>query len=319
LVITARHCVAAAPESFSDCSLASFGDIDIKPGGLVLTTRTNLDDGLVPGAVNYKNKSVFVPANKGYCGTDIALVILDKNVPASEAIPATPALNSATAYGTALTAVGYGFSSPGALGTQGIRRVREKLGFVPLSPSELYVAEGGVCQADSGSNAFAQESIDNWKAGKGSPITLGPLSRGLTNGAKCTDAVYTRLDAHAAWIKTIAIQAAQEGGYPVPAWAQDASGAPGSPGAPGSSSDAGAPPPGAQGADGSVPPSGTDPASVDGGANAAAETGNDGAACQVAFRSAGGGAWLGRGLVVVHALLLAARRRRREAVTRPLA
>lgn len=76
------------------------------------------------------------------------------------------------------------------------------------------MAGDGLCSGDSGGSAFDQESFT-----RGRPVTFGVLSRAGETGLKCVDAVFTRTDAFSDLLVGAAKEAAEAGGYPLPAWA----------------------------------------------------------------------------------------------------
>ena len=247
-----------------------------------------------------------VQKTPAFCGHDVALIILKENVPAALAIPATPTigppLTDRAKYGTKLTAIGYGISSPTA-SDDGARRKRANIPIVCVpgdatlgcDPADfaMTVAElsagNGLCAGDSGSGAYEPSSLT-----AGPPIVIGVLSRAVDAAGQCTDAIYGRTDAIAALLVSTAKDAAAAGGYATPTWADPTSLGP----------DAGAD----GGGDGSVDPGGSD---ADGGAAAPAPT-NDPSACSVARGGPSpvtGGRWLFS--FVAACLVVATNRRRR--------
>ncbi len=234
LILTARHCVVP-PTADDAVTCADKFEPNVAPGALFVTTEPNLYH-----AKNYYASSeIITPADTGFCGNDIALIILEKSIPATEAEPATPVVQfnmTDARLGGSITAMGYGITNPSA-DDSGQRRIRENIPLlcVPGSkrmdctgdnaklsddPAE-FVTEGYVCSGDSGSGAFDQGSFD-----KGSPFVLGALSRGPQTKDKCLAAIYSRTDAHAKLIIDAAIRAAAKGKYAAPQWTFTAPGAP---------------------------------------------------------------------------------------------
>jgi len=236
LVLTARHCVIP-PQANETVTCANVFPANVSPSALYITTEPNL----------YKAKSyyaatdIITPEGTAFCGNDIALVILDKNVPASEAQPATPVvqfkLTDARLSGS-ITAMGYGITSPSAEDS-GQRRIHENIPLLCIpgsrnmdctganakysnDPSE-FVTGGYVCSGDSGSGAFDQRSFDS-----ASPYVMGALSRGPQTKDQCLAAIYSRTDMHAQLIISAANKAATQGGYAPLAWAAPMAAAPGS-------------------------------------------------------------------------------------------
>lgn len=224
LILTARHCIASdTGGSFVDCAADDF--LAPKPASSFrVSTAASAKFADAP----YKVTKILVPNDAAFCGNDIAILFLDKNVPASEAKPATPALDPAatSTYGTAITAIGYGTSAPGGA-DDGTRRRRDGVPITCLpddaascdpadfqmTPTELATGDG-LCEGDSGSGAFVTSSVE-----AGAPTVIGVLSRASDDGAKCIDAIYTRTDRFADFLVVSATQAAKAGGYPLPSWA----------------------------------------------------------------------------------------------------
>ena len=228
LVLTARHCVVADDGNAWVTCKNKFGET-LPASELKVTTSANLyrADSFYPA------KKVVVPQAEGFCGNDIALILLAKSIPVSEARPAIPVvqfdMTSSAQIGKQIAALGYGLTNPSAKDS-GLRRVRENIGIlcVPGSKnlactgelSELadsqseFVTEGFVCSGDSGGGAFEQRSFAS-----GKPFVLGTLSRGPQTNSRCLAAIYTRTDMHADLIVGAALEAAQLGGYDAPSWA----------------------------------------------------------------------------------------------------
>jgi hypothetical protein len=245
LVLTARHCVAPDNGGSSvDCT----SDVFSAPV-LPSTLRVSIDPEAAFDTATLHAKKIIVPTQTKFCGNDVALIILAENVPAAVAIPATPAidppLTDRATYGTKLTAIGYGITSPTA-NDDGTRRKRESipivcipgdatLGCDPVADFDMTAAElaagEGLCSGDSGSGAYVPSSLT-----AGTPIVIGVLSRAVDSAGKCTDAIYTRTDSFAALLVSAAKDAAASGMYPTPTWAD-----PTSPGPDAGTDDAGTP------------------------------------------------------------------------------
>jgi hypothetical protein len=227
VVATARHCVDNSVENV-DCSTSnpSFG---ARLGGtLYITTNATMSDA---ASGWYLVKSIGTPQDAHVCGNDIALLVLEHNVPASEAKPVTPGIqylmwDPASGYVPVYTAIGYGNESPSNSGA-GTRRKRELRGVacIPgsaeldcptenqINPKE-FIGDDGICSGDSGSNAFEASTYD-----KGSPVSFGVLSRGGEEGNTCVGSAYTRFDAHRDFVLAVAKTAsANWTAYPEPPW-----------------------------------------------------------------------------------------------------
>ena len=236
LVLTARHCVIP-PQASESVTCADVFAANVAPASLYITTEPNL----YKAKAYYAATAIITPESTAFCGNDIALVILEKNVPASEAQPATPVVQfrmTDKRLGGSITAMGYGITNPSAEDS-GQRRIRQNIPLLCIpgsrdmdctgemakysnDPAE-FVTEGFVCSGDSGSGAFDQNSFDT-----ASPYVLGALSRGPQTKDKCLAAIYSRTDMHSQLIIGAADKAATQGGYAPLAWATPLVAAPGS-------------------------------------------------------------------------------------------
>jgi len=228
LVLTARHCVADDDGGATvDCSQDRF-EAPLPASIFRVDTRADADFATAAHEVT----QIFVPADTLFCGNDIALVVLATPVDAATATPAVPAidppLTDRATYGSTITAIGYGTTSPSA-SDDGKRRRRDGIALtcVPgdatlgcsLSDFDITARElgagDGLCSGDSGSGAYAPSSLVAGKV----PVVTGVLSRSVDDAGECIDAVYTRTDTAAALLVRAAEAAATAGGYPLPAWA----------------------------------------------------------------------------------------------------
>ncbi len=208
LVLTAQHCVAGTSTEYILCGQTYFGDT--RPArGVFVTTETYLTD----DASNYHAVSEIVTADKDdVCDNDIALLILQDNVPESEAPPLVPRIDSAVQRGETYTAIGYGHTGSGY--GSGVRRILEDR-FVTCEGTQCpryyqvlgkeFLGSSGTCQGDSGGPA-----IDD----KGR--VLGALSRGA---GQCESSTYSAVYGWGEWIRETAVDAAEKGGYEAPFWA----------------------------------------------------------------------------------------------------
>jgi MYXO-CTERM domain-containing protein len=227
LVLTARHCVVP-PSADEAVTCADTFPKNLAPSQLMVTTEPNL----YRARSYYAAKEIITPKETGFCGNDIALIILEKNIPDTAATPVTPvvrfSMTDTSKISGEVTAIGFGVTSPSAEDS-GQRRIRENISIlcIPgskdkqctgqaayLSDSEKeFVTAGFVCSGDSGSGAFDQKSFT-----EGKPYVLGTLSRGPQTADRCLAAIYTRTDAHADLIIAAGEKAAESGGYAAPAW-----------------------------------------------------------------------------------------------------
>lgn len=206
VVVTARHCVDQSPK-IVDCSAnPTFGASN---GGLNVTT----DSSMFQSTKGWHHVgSVSLPTDDHVCGHDIALLILDDVIPASEAKPVVPGVQyPMTDFymhpHRTVTAIGYGNTAPTGF-TAGTRRISSSpidILCIPgdelipcpadFNDNEFYTGDG-TCEGDSGSSAFDAQSVtDN------APFTFGVLSRGGDNAGDagqtatlCKGGLYTRLD-----------------------------------------------------------------------------------------------------------------------------
>lgn len=235
LVLTARHCVVDPDpdgKKAVDCT-STFGRTT-STSNLSVTTEP-----VIRGAkVTYPVEEITIPSNDAFCGNDIALLRLSKNIPSAEAEPAIPVVQFSIAdhgrLSGKITALGYGITSPNAA-DPGTRRIREKINIICLPGDDSYdcnetayssmidddrefITQGYVCSGDSGGGAFDQSSFSS----SGTPYVLGALSRGPQSETQCLAAIYSRTDKHADLIIGAAKRAAQTGGYEAADWAKGA-------------------------------------------------------------------------------------------------
>jgi MYXO-CTERM domain-containing protein len=295
LVLTARHCVVP-PSHAPAVTCSDLFPANVAANALSITTEPNL----YKAKSSYSATEIITPVDKAFCGNDIALVILARNVPAKEATPAIPVvqfkITDKRLSGT-VTAMGYGITSP-TVEDSGQRRVRENIPVLCIpgsatkdcagdlakytsDPAE-FVTQGYVCSGDSGSGAFDQTTFT-----RGQPYVLGALSRGPQTQDKCLAAIYSRTDMHAQLIVDAAMKAAAQGKYDPPTWTV--------PEAPAAAPDAAADP--APAADPAAPPAAPPPPTT------------TTSSCAASPRDAGTGSTAGLAGLALAALLTARRRR----------
>ena len=215
LVLTARHCVASLSSGTGavQCGTTEFG-AEFAPSDFIVTWDANLQDGVSAGT-NVSVSDVRTPTLTDVCGTDIALLILGRNVLSSSAEPIAPRVDSAPQTNEVFDAVGYGITSPNDNSGETFgRRLHVddlRVGCVgaPCGSMGGTATEWGattpVCQGDSGGPAL-----------DGSGRVIGVASRGNQN---CTGALYGSVYSWRNLITDTARDAATIGGYPVPPWA----------------------------------------------------------------------------------------------------
>ncbi len=228
LVATARHCVDQVTSSTVDCTSDSFGALLAPADQFWITTNYML---VQPSLGWHQVKQIVTPQATGFCGNDLALLILSENVAATEASPATPEvqypMTDPSIVSGSETAIGYGNTAPGA-SDYGTRHTKQNIPILcipgdaeapcaPVSQSRIatneFNAGDGPCDGDSGSTAIEQNSFN-----LGTPLALGVLSRGGVQGALCSGSVYTRFDTWHDLIVGTAMTAASLGDYSVPTW-----------------------------------------------------------------------------------------------------
>ncbi|MEA2750880.1 MAG: hypothetical protein QOI41_5023 [Myxococcales bacterium] len=205
VVVTARHCVDQSPKIVNCAANPSFGAAN---GSLDITTNPSMSQGT---AGWHHVGSVSLPTDKHICGNDIALLILDDVIPATEAKPVTPGVQyPMTDFykhpHRTLAAIGYGNTGPTGF-TAGTRRIRSPIDILCIPGDTLipcpadfnaneFYSDDGTCEGDSGSSAYDAQSVtDN------APFTFGVLSRGGDNAGDagqpatlCKGGLYTRID-----------------------------------------------------------------------------------------------------------------------------
>jgi MYXO-CTERM domain-containing protein len=223
LLLTARHCVSpGTEEDHVLCGDSALG----KPFPAHAFIATN-DPLPSMNSVLYRASEVRVlDEGTDTCGYDIALVVLNENVPTRVAAPATPRIDRDVSPGEQYTAVGYGENEDGELG--GSRMQLDGL-TIECRPgtcgegveSTEFRGETGICSGDSGGPALDSD-------GK----VVGVVSRG---GPDCSTPVYGTVTAWRDFIVSGATEAALAGGYEPPFWVTTLSSEPPSSGAGGAS------------------------------------------------------------------------------------
>jgi hypothetical protein len=207
LLLTARHCVAETSEESVDCESDVFGRT-LSPAELLFSNDIS------PELESrwFSPQEVIVRDESAFCGNDIALVVLEENVPSALAKPMAPRL-SPISLGEPYEAVGYGGSDSSTDDAEyGTRRLRSGLSVACVGRScgagvvvGEFGGDEGVCRGDSGGPA-----VD------GAGRAMGALSRG---DPQCLAPVYTSAPEFGDWLIEAAAHAADTGEYPLPSWA----------------------------------------------------------------------------------------------------
>ncbi len=219
LVLTARHCVSKTPAKL-DCSpdggLATNKVLSNYPASSFQVSTAQYYKNAPRwsvAAVRYINDAVCTggstdPACR-LCGYDLALLQLNKGAgfPTVYKAPSNLAPKK-----HAYTAMGYGCQKAEKLGCTplGYRMLLDPAIVVQVTEQD-FIVSGRVCGGDSGGPIW-----DNPRA-----VVLGALSRGdgdTPTEEGCNFGIYTRTDAHWAWLQKYGTKAAADGGYAAPAW-----------------------------------------------------------------------------------------------------
>ncbi len=223
VLLTARHCISSTNTGTSvDCTQTKFGTVSAASrfhatSALEVTADSSQDYAVaeVIGLAGIPGVPGSVENDLPLCGNDMAILVLEENVPASDAVPYEPLLEGSLEPGLTYYAVGYGAVN-GSGADAGTRRRRDDLTVtcedeagceaveVPGVVDGEWTGSGGICSGDSGGPAL-----------DASNRVFGVTSRG---DAECELAVYASTTAHAQWIKDATVFAAGMGSYEPPAW-----------------------------------------------------------------------------------------------------
>lgn len=206
LLLTARHCVSpGAGDDHVLCGASVLGEP--YPASAFFATNAPQPREDSPF---FKAADVRVPVQgEDTCGYDVALIILDQNVPTSISTPAVPRIDREVVPGETYTAVGYGVNEDGNSTGSRMRLDGLEIACQPGScgsgvESTEFRGETGICSGDSGGPALDAD-------GK----VVGVVSRG---GPDCSVPVYGTVTAWRDFLTTTAREAADLGGYEAPYW-----------------------------------------------------------------------------------------------------
>ncbi|MBK6695275.1 MAG: trypsin-like peptidase domain-containing protein [Myxococcales bacterium] len=256
LVLTARHCVAGAdygPNAATNPCDATFNTNVLAPGGTRITTSPSVYVGTPKW---YDVAEVLVPSAASYCAADVALLVLQSNVPHREARPAEVdvARDLARRPVSEVAIVGRGgIDQTFELDANGdwtgnttvdrgdlLRRLAEHVPFLCASngpslctvvdhevptthvyqlPVEQFLVGGpaGV-SGDSNAKMFDQRTFTKPHR----PTVLGVASWNFIgpDGKPSPNSGVQRLDVHQAFLREGAEKAAKSGHYELPEWAE---------------------------------------------------------------------------------------------------
>ena len=208
LILTARHCVSEGGSNDNViCGSSAF--TDTIAGDAVFATNDSQPDGNSPW---FQGAEVRVPSEgDDTCGFDVALVILDSNVPNRVAVPAVPRIDREVEAGESYIAIGYGEDENGEqpegrmlLGDLEVQCAPGECPAYAIKSTE-FLGETGICSGDSGGPALDAD-------GK----VVGVVSRG---SGSCETPIYGTVTAWRDLIVETALDAAERGGYEAPFWA----------------------------------------------------------------------------------------------------
>jgi V8-like Glu-specific endopeptidase len=208
VLLTARHCVASSNSQKVVCARSMFGDT-VDGASTVVTGDAVLRE----SSPFYQGLDVRVPTTgNDMCGYDVALIILDTPVPASQVTPVVPRIDRAAQPGESYTAVGYGINAqgeqnPGRMVLDGlsVQCVGDGCQAAYAVAQTEFLGTEGICSGDSGGPALDSD-------GK----IIGIVSRGSD---PCATPVYSEVAPWSDFITQTVIEAAATGGYQPPFWA----------------------------------------------------------------------------------------------------
>ncbi|GAC1351119.1 MAG: hypothetical protein NVSMB1_01100 [Polyangiales bacterium] len=185
LVLTARHCVSEVVSEEVTCpgNGPQVGKNRAPNSiGIIIADNVHQGEAVAHGA------HIFTPKGDALCDNDIALVLLDREIPDIEPLEVAKAGSPPS---NDIIAVGYGLSANS--GRAGIKHFRSRVSVLSSTANEFVVGES-TCQGDSGGPAIDPASGE----------IVGVVSRGGQScKGKTAQNIYTRVDPFAEWIARI--------------------------------------------------------------------------------------------------------------------
>jgi MYXO-CTERM domain-containing protein len=208
VVLTARHCIADSPKAVA-CTVKNppFGPVRA-PSMYQVTTRpdytADLDAFKLSGTWYKVAKIRAIEEGSDLCGYDLALLVLEQDIPEAEAKPLGVALKERAQIGQKYSAVGFGLPEAG-------RRMRldglqvQCLDDCPpgqINAKREWGGDKGLMSGDSGGPALDLDGR-----------VIGVASR--SDGAvSCYEDLYVARD----WLRGAMVEIAQETGVALPPW-----------------------------------------------------------------------------------------------------
>ena len=207
VVLTARHCI----EDFTGVGCSTQFSGQVYPYVWVTTAS----DSSSSSAKLYKAAKVLRPnTDPTCCSNDLALIVLIDAIPSSEATPRAPRIISALAAGDGVSAVGYGGIDSNATG-KGVRRRYDGAGVACV---------GGDCPVSNGAGEWLGNAPLCPGDSGGPALDANGRVAGVASRGDCASSVYTRSECFAAFLSASVTDAANQAGYPAPAWTTESPG-----------------------------------------------------------------------------------------------